>query len=114
MAGRRCPRPRCPRIITTGARYCPDHAREYEARRGSSTARGYDAQHRRLRAAWQGRMDRGEVVRCARCGHAIPPSSDWALDHSDDRATYLGPSHTVCNNAAGGQRGNAARRQAES
>lgn len=103
MAGRRCPRPSCPRIITDGSRYCPAHAREYEAKRGSTSARGYGSAHQRLRAAWQARIDRGEVVHCARCGQRIDAGMDWALDHNADRTGYLGPSHTACNNSAGGR-----------
>lgn len=93
----------CPRIIPAGTRHCPAHAREHERKRGSRQQRGYDAAHDRLRARWQARLDAGEVVWCARCGSRIESADPWALDHTDDRTGYLGPSHAACNNRAGGQ-----------
>jgi hypothetical protein len=48
---------------------------------------------------------------CVRCGRPILPGQPWDLDHSDDRATYLGPAHRRCNRSAGGRKGNARRRQ---
>ncbi len=109
MAGRRCPgrddvdgkTRACPTILTRGERRCPRHAKEYEQRRGSSTERGYGSAHQRLRADWQRRIDDGEHVVCARCSQPI--SEPWALDHADDRTGYLGPSHKLCNDAAGGR-----------
>src|SRR5690606_5857784 len=112
VAGRRCPGPSCPRILTQAERYCPDHARAYEAKRGSSTARGYGTQHQRLRAAWQARVDRGEVVRCPGCGVRIA-GTDWDRGHAEDRTAYRGPEGSLGNRSDGGKRGNAARRQAE-
>ena len=107
MAGRRCPGPQCPTILTQGERYCPRHARDYEQRRGSSTQRGYDSAHRRLRAAWQALIDRGEVVHCARCGALITGTS-WQLGHDDnDRTKYNGPECASCNASAGGAQGHA-------
>lgn len=99
-AQRICPRPGCPHLITTG-RYCPDHARAYERQRGTRQQRGYDLTHERLRARWAARVATGAVP-CARCGSLIEPSAEWALDHTDDRTGYLGPSHATCNNRAGG------------
>lgn len=112
MAGRRCPGPSCPRILTQGERYCAEHARAYEARRGGSTARGYDSQHQRLRAAWQERIDGGEVIRCPGCGVRITGTA-WDLGHTEDRTAYLGPQCSPCNRSDGGRRGNAARRRTE-
>lgn len=109
MAGRRCPRPSCPRIITNGARYCPPHLLEYEAKRGTTTARGYGTTHQKLRAAWQARINAGEIIHCARCGTRITATTPWDLGHSEDRTTYTGPECQPCNRADGGRRGNAAR-----
>lgn len=111
MAGRRCPGKdeqgdrtiTCPRILTNGDRYCARHAAAYEAKRGTPAQRGYGAAHRAKREMWQRRLDAGEKVHCARCGGALTPTQPWALDHSDDRTTYIGPSHKSCNDAAGGR-----------
>jgi hypothetical protein len=46
-----------------------------------------------------------------RCGRPVRPGEAWDLDHSDDRAGYLGVAHRQCNRPAGGQLG-AARQKA--
>jgi hypothetical protein len=113
MPGRRCPsttplrdgrRRTCPRILTRGERYCPEHAREYEAQRGTPTERGYDAKHRRLRAHWQSRIDDGEIVRCATCSIRLRGRA-WDLGHEDDRTKHRGPECIPCNRGEGGSRG---------
>jgi hypothetical protein len=115
MAGRRCPgkderdgRTRaCPTILTSGERYCPRHARQYERRRGSATTRGYDTQHRALRTDWQRRIDAGETVMCADgCGTRITART-WQLGHDHQRGGYLGPQTIACNTREGGRRGRA-------
>jgi hypothetical protein len=73
-----------------------------DAARGNRHQRGYDSTHDRLREQWKPQVERG-VVSCARCAELIPPGSEWALDHTDDRTGYLGPSHKACNSRAGGQ-----------
>ncbi len=83
----------CPNL-----RPCPDHVPVQASRE----ERGYGRRHLALRAQWQPRVQRGEV-RCARCRGLILPGSEWALDHSDDRTSYLGPSHKHCNDSAGGK-----------
>ena len=55
----------CPHLLPPGTRYCPTHARTYEARRGTPTARGYGTPHRQERAKWQARIDAGEIIYCA-------------------------------------------------
>ena len=47
---------------------------------------------------------------CPRCGLPLLPGQDLDLDHTDDRAGYLGFSHAKCNRAAGARKGNALRR----
>jgi hypothetical protein len=47
---------------------------------------------------------------CVRCGLPILPGQPVDLDHTDDRAAYLGWSHSRCNRAAGARLGNARRR----
>lgn len=66
----------------------------------SRQERGYDARHDRIRASYQRRMDRGRTYHCPRCGGAVDPT-DWHLDHTDDRKSWLGPSHPKCNSKAG-------------
>lgn len=71
---------------------------------GGTTARGYGADHQRLRAWWKPRVETGRVG-CARCGQLIVVDlrqfgDGWQLDHDPTdptRRTYLGPSHTLCN-----------------
>ena len=106
MAGRRCPSRGCPRIITNSARYCPDHAREYEAKRGTPTQRGYGADHRARRATLVARMNAGETIRCIDCGIELTPST-FDLGHTDDRTGYRGPQCQACNRSQGGREGRA-------
>jgi hypothetical protein len=112
MAGRRCPGRdevggrvvACPTILTGGQRRCPRHAAQYEARRGTRQARGYDATHDRLRANWQRRIDEGERVVCATCPTVIVGRL-WQLGHDHVRGGYLGPQCVPCNTGDGGSRG---------
>ena len=100
---KRCPR--CPRLIPRSARYCVACLAGYEAERGTPAQRGYGTAHRRLRAAYQRRMDAGEVILCARCGKPVDPSA-WDLGHTDDRTAWTGPEHPrECNRAAAGRVG---------
>lgn len=108
MRRKRCPATRCPRLIPATARYCPEHADDYERRRGSARQRGYGTEHDRLRARWQARLDAGEVMWCSDgCGQQIDPTS-WQLGHDHERGGYLGPQTVACNTAEGGRRGRAA------
>lgn len=95
-----CAQPDCPELTT--ARHCAAHARTAEQARGTRRQRGYDRVHDRLRRQWKPKVVAG-LVNCARCGGPIHPGQEWALDHTDDRAGYLGPSHKTCNNSAGGK-----------
>lgn len=71
---------------------------------GGTTARGYGADHQKLRAWWKPAVDAGKVP-CARCGVKILTDprelgDGWQLDHDPTdptRRRYLGPSHTRCN-----------------
>ncbi len=40
------------------------------------------------------------MARCARCGELIEAGEAFDLDHTDDRAGYLGASHQACNRGA--------------
>ena len=100
-AKRICPKPGCPHVAV--GRYCPQHNREYEAKRGTSTARGYDQAHRARRAAWAPHVSRG-LVTCWRCGQPIEAGSAWDLGHDDhDRSVTRGPEHATCNRSAAGR-----------
>lgn len=100
-AKRICGKAGCPHAAD--GRYCTKHNAEYEAERGTSTARGYGSAHQRTRARLNLEVQRG-LTNCARCGEPIQPNTAWALDHDDlDRGKYLGPSHVFCNNSAGGK-----------
>lgn len=100
---RNCAASYCPQLVPAGTRYCAAHQGEYEARRGTANARGYDQNHRRLRAKWAKKIRAGGV-RCARCGHLIGRDTPFDLGHDDtDRSRYTGPEHPSCNRAAGGR-----------
>ena len=110
-AMRRCPgntRPDgtpgpCPHLIPPGTRYCPTHQAAYDARRGTSTARGYGQAHRTTRAAWAPLVQAGGV-RCWRCGQLIEPGEPFDLGHDDhDRSITRGPEHQRCNRSAAGR-----------
>jgi hypothetical protein len=48
---------------------------------------------------------------CPRCGWPMLIGQPLDLDHTDDRAGYLGLSHSSCNRRAGAAKGNARRRK---
>lgn len=104
MALRPCPVAGCPTLIPPGARYCPTHTRDRDKARGTRQARGYNASHDRLRAAWQRRIDAGEHITCATCPTTITPDAPWQLGHDHERGGYLGPQCVRCNTSDGGRR----------
>jgi hypothetical protein len=63
----------------------------------TSTQRGYNAEHRRLRNRWVAEVSRGSVC-CGRCGGHIAPGTPWDLSHPDDeRDAAPVPWHRRCN-----------------
>jgi hypothetical protein len=64
--------------------------------KGRTTQRGYGWQHQQERARVKRLVAAGKAF-CARCGGWIEPGTPFDLDHSLDRASYLGPSHVSCN-----------------
>lgn len=70
---------------------------------GKTAARGYGAEHQRLRRAM---LPTAVGSACTRCGLTIERGQAIDLDHSDDREGYTGFAHSICNRAAGGRKGN--------
>ena len=106
-AGRICaeklPTGNCPLKATTGNR-CEEHARAYEARRGSRSDRGYDAGHVAERARVALDVAAGRV-RCWRCDEPIAADEEWDLGHADD-GRIAGPEHRGrCNRRAAALKG---------
>ena len=65
--------------------------------KAKTAARGYGAQHQRLRRRWAREVKEG-LVNCARCGDVIYPYEAWDLGHVDgDKSRYAGPEHRHCN-----------------
>ena len=90
---------------TTGARSgrCPNCARLADRARGTTTQRGYGAEHQRRRATIQAAIDAGTPIHCWRCGKRIT-GTDWHLGHDDrDRAITRGAECVDCNLRAAGQ-----------
>lgn len=97
-----CSEPGCPNIQTEGR--CLEHRREHEKARGSRQARGYGAEHQRLRARIQSYLDAGVPYRCWRCTKPIDPAN-WTLGHcDDDRDIYHGTECPSCDYATTGRR----------
>lgn len=78
---------------------------------GSTTRRGYDYQHKKLRAQLKPQVEAGQA-NCWRCGHRIELGQQWDLGHDDnDRTKYRGPEHALADDCtAGGNRATAGRR----
>lgn len=101
MSMRRCAWHNCPQLVPQGQRFCHAHAHAYNQRRGSSTARGYDAAHRHLRRAWEACLATGETHTCAKCGQPVTATDQWDLGHTDNRQSWTGPEHRSCNRKDG-------------
>jgi hypothetical protein len=63
---------------------------------GATTRGGWGHEHQRRRAAIAPLVNTGHAT-CCRCDEPIHAGEEWHLDHSDDRAGYLGVSHATCN-----------------
>ncbi len=92
----------CGVLVRDGSR-CRPCAAKQDKQRGTRQQRGYDADHDHLRAQWAPQVATGRVT-CARCGVLIDHGDSWDLGHTDDRTSWTGPEHAVCNRAAGGKR----------
>jgi hypothetical protein len=92
-------------VLTLGKTRCSActarRSRGRDARRGTPEQRGYGAAHRALRRRLLATYLPTDP--CARCG--LPLGEDEGalhLGHSDDRLTYTGLEHKLCNLRAGG------------
>ena len=97
MLKRPCAEPGCPTLGTTTR--CPKHTRQRDQARGTRQQRGYDSEHDRLRAHWQGLIDEGKLVTCWRpdCSNRLL-GRYWHLGHDDnDRTITRGPECVPCN-----------------
>ena len=97
-----CSAPNCPELIPRGSGRCIAHARLVDRARGTRQERGYDRAHERERKRWARILER-RTVPCARCSAPVNGADAWHLDHTDDRAGWLGPSHATCNLSAAGR-----------
>lgn len=102
-----CSQTGCGILVPKGTRYCAEHARAHEQARGTRQARGYGADHERLRAKWQLVLDAGDPVRCRNpeCPTPDVPVNprDWHLGHRPDRTGWRGPEHPGCNLSEAGR-----------
>ena len=94
----------CPVPVPHGTSRCPEHTRERDRTRGTSTARGYGKTHRDTRTALAPLVATGRAT-CWRCGLPIAPGDPWDLGHHDtDRSITMGPEHAnTCNRSAAGR-----------
>lgn len=105
MAKRVCPVPGCPTLVEAGAYrgLCDQHRRELNRARGTSTERGYGADHQAEKRRGEALIEAGALVLCCRCPEPILPGQRFSPDHTDDRAGYRGFSHEQCNLSAAGK-----------
>lgn len=75
--------------------------------KASSTARGYDAAHRKARAAYLAQLDAAGVGVCCIGGEPIYPGQALHLDHTPDRQSYRGLACARHNKQDGARRGRA-------
>lgn len=73
--------------------------------RGTTTERGYGADHQRRRAQVKRDVVDPGLAYCWRCGEWINPALPWDLGHDDfDRSIVRGPEHRGRECKAGGNR----------
>lgn len=101
----------CGALTSRGDSRCPPCASGWHQRRdrarGNRHARGYTAEHDRLRARWKPKVDAGLVnchaTACLAEQRRIQPGMAWDLGHNPQRTAWTGPEHRACNRAAGGK-----------
>jgi hypothetical protein len=98
--------PTCKRMYeTTRSRqvYCSAECSPHTT--GTTTQRGYGADHVRMRRQWSTLVEIG-AAECSLCGESVEPSDRWHMDHTDDRQGYRGVAHALCNLREGAIKGN--------
>ena len=94
-------------VVTTGAAQCSGcrtkTGQGRDARRGTTTQRGYGAGHRTLRRQLFDQLAARPGQPCTRCRKGMTVGQQLDLDHTADRSAYLGLAHSRCNRAAGGR-----------
>ena len=96
-----CLEPGCP-TLTERSR-CAEHERAKDRARGTPAERGYDAEHRALRASFVPLVRTG-LVKCWRCRELIGADEPWDLGHEDgNRSRHRGPECLPCNRATSGR-----------
>jgi hypothetical protein len=63
----------------------------------------YRPTHRRRRAQFARRIERGDFPNCPRCGLGIGPDDLWDLGHDDYDPRIERPEHRTCNRTAANQ-----------
>ncbi len=100
-----CARPVGPRVVDAKAYggLGPTNRAAGYRERGTAAERGYDTNHRHIRAWWQSKIDSGTIVTCWRC-HKRILGRRWHLGHDDhDREVTRGPECESCNLRAAGK-----------
>ena len=76
---------------------------------GSTSERGYGADHRHERERWARVVATGTAQCanpvCLRPNRRIAPDEPWDLGHDDDRGKWRGAEHRACNRSEGGRNG---------
>lgn len=77
-------------------------------RPGTTTQRGYGAEHQAERERWRPTVEAGQATchatRCLERTRAIAPDAEWHLGHNPERTRWTGPEHARCNTSEGGTR----------
>lgn len=83
-----CSQSGCGELVESGK--CTTHRREYDKARGTTTERGYGAEHRAMRAAL---LPQAYGKPCRYCDNRMWPHENLVLDHTEDRDGYRGIVH---------------------
>lgn len=99
-----CTKPGCPELVDAGR--CAEHAREADKERGTRQQRGYGTKHDAYKRV---NLASAYGQPCHLCGERMWPHQQLVPDHTEDRTSYRGMAHAICNNRDGARRGNSYR-----